>query len=96
LDVSIQAQIINLIEELQERLGLTYLFIAHDPSVVRHISTRVALMYLGEIVELADRVSIYRDSRHRYTKVRVYKEQQNQLPYTHQNQKRKLLCTRKL
>jgi oligopeptide/dipeptide ABC transporter ATP-binding protein len=68
LDVSIQAQIINLMEDLQEQFGLTYLFIAHDLSVVRHISDRVAVMYLGHIMELTDRDSIFENPLHPYTK----------------------------
>jgi peptide/nickel transport system ATP-binding protein len=68
LDVSIQAQIVNLLERLQDELGLTYLFIAHDLAVVRHISDRVIVMYLGRIMEIADRDALYNDPQHPYTK----------------------------
>lgn len=68
LDVSIQAQVINMFDELQEQMGLTYLFIAHDLLVVRHISDRIAVMYLGKMVELADATEIYDHPLHPYTK----------------------------
>src|SRR5689334_8058991 len=67
LDVSIQAQVINLLADLQSELGLTYVIIAHDLSVIRHVANRVAVMYLGNLVELADRTELYERPRHPYT-----------------------------
>ncbi|HQK43062.1 MAG TPA: dipeptide ABC transporter ATP-binding protein [Anaerolineaceae bacterium] len=68
LDVSIQAQVVNLLEELQDKLGLTYIFVAHDLSMVRHISDRMVVMYLGKVMELADRNEIYLHPLHPYTR----------------------------
>ncbi len=68
LDVSIQSQVVNMLEDLQDQLGLTYLFIAHDISVVRHISNRIGVMYLGNLVELTDSYELYKNPLHPYTK----------------------------
>jgi oligopeptide transport system ATP-binding protein len=71
LDVSIQAQIVNLLKDLQKKLQLSLIFIAHDLSIVRHVSDRILVMYMGKVMELADRSSIYRDARHPYTRALI-------------------------
>lgn len=86
LDVSVQAQIVNLLMDLQHQLGLTYLFIAHDLAVIGHVSNRIAVMYLGQIVELATRTELFRHPRHPYTEALL-----SAIPVPDPHQKRKRL-----